>query len=191
MAIAAAAVARGTRRGDSIAVSGVCLTVAARRGGTLGFHVVPETLRRSTLGRLTVGQRVNLERSLRVGDRISGHFVAGHVDGIGVVTERRAVGGDVRLTIRLPESVDPRAVVPKGSLAVDGVSLTVGEVGPTTCTVYLIPETMRRTTLGALRTGDRVNLEVDLLSRYVQSWLSRRRGASRITEAFLKKHGFA
>ncbi len=191
LTVAVGVVGRGARVGESIAVNGVCLTVASSRAGVLAFDVVAETLRCTTLGEVATGDRVNLERSLKVGDRVSGHFVVGHVDGVGTIAQRRSARGDVRLTIRLPEQVDPRAVVPKGSIAVDGVSLTVGEVSATECTVYLIPETLKRTVLGSRKVGERVNLEIDLISRYVCSWLSKRSGASRITEAFLRKHGFA
>lgn len=159
--------------GESVAVAGVCLTVARRRGTRAGFDLVPETLKRSTLGSLRKGSVVNLERALRAGDRLSGHVVQGHVDGTGVVARAGA-------TLRIETSLAPR-LVPKGSVAVDGVSLTVVDVEPESFTVALIPTTRRITTLGRARKGDRVNLELDVLTK---------KKPSRITKELLAKAGF-
>ena len=168
----------GIAVGDSIAIDGVCLTAVVVRPDAVAFDVVPETLRRTTLGSRRPGHRVNLEAALRAGDPLGGHLVQGHVDGVGVVdeVERRpavgsvdgvgGVGGDVRMTIRGP-SAEWGDVVPKGSVTVDGVSLTVGEVEDERFAVYLVPHTLAVTGLGEKRAGDTVNLEADVIGRYV------------------------
>jgi riboflavin synthase len=153
--------------GDSVAVNGVCLTATAVEGGSFRADVMEETLRRSSLGPLAERDEVNLELPLRAGDRLGGHFVQGHVDGTGSV-ESVAEEGFARV-VRLgapPELL--RYVVEKGSIAVDGVSLTVAEVDDDWFTVSLIPETLERTTLGALEPGRVVNLEVDVLAKYIE-----------------------
>lgn len=156
--------------GESIAVSGVCLTVARRSGDRFHSDVVAETLSRTTLGRLRPGSPVNLERSLRLGDRLGGHLVQGHVDAcarVGAVSRR---GDDWRVTVAWTPEVRPY-VARKGSVALDGVSLTVAAAGPSGFQVALIPETIARTTLGSLRRGDVVNVEVDVLARYLEAWI--------------------
>lgn len=163
--------------GESVAVNGVCLTVARLRDDEAGFDLVPETLARTNLGRLRRGSPVNLERALRVGERLGGHIVQGHVDGTGRVLAVRPL-----LRIETPLASE---LVPKGSVAVDGVSLTVVDVEPEAFTVALIPTTRRRTTLGRLRRGDLVNLELDILLKF-----ARRRPPSRITREWLKRAGF-
>jgi riboflavin synthase len=153
--------------GDSVAVNGVCLTATAVEGASFRADVMEETLRRSSLGPVAEGDEVNLELPLRAGDRLGGHFVQGHVDGTGSV-ELVADEGFARV-LRLgapPELL--RYVVEKGSIAVDGVSLTVAEVDDEWFTVSLIPETLERTTLGALEPGRVVNLEVDVLAKYIE-----------------------
>lgn len=161
--------------GDSIAVNGVCQTVTTRDengGDTFGVVAVGETLRRTTLGELSLGGSVHLERPLRVGDRLGGHWVQGHVDGVGVVAEVRRDGDDHAIRIELPEELS-RYVVEKGSIAVDGVSLTVGrlERSSTAFWVHIIPATRERTFMGAYVRGARVNLEVDILAKYVERLL--------------------
>ena len=153
--------------GDSVSVDGVCLT--ATRVGADGFDadVMPETLRRTTLGRLTPGDSVNLEPALRASERMGGHLVQGHVDDTGVLESVTEEGFSRRLRIDAPPAV-LRYVVEKGSIAVDGVSLTVAEVDDEAFTVALIPETLERTTLGAALPGRRLNLEVDLVAKYVE-----------------------
>jgi riboflavin synthase len=148
--------------GDSVAIAGVCLTVAARRDGSLAFDVVPETLARTTLGNLKAGAEVNVEPSLRAGDPLGGHIVQGHVDGVGTLRER----GDLTWFDAPSEIV--RYCVEKGSIAVDGTSLTVAATDDEGFAVALVPHTLEATTLGALSPGDRVNLEVDLLAKYVE-----------------------
>lgn len=155
-----------TREGDSICIDGVCLTVVERRNSELHFELAPETLRRSTLGRLVAGARVHLERSLQVGDRVHGHFVFGHVDGITHLRSRVADGECIRLEWELSKEL--RAyVAPKGSVSLSGTSLTVGEVTGDAFSVYIIPHTAEVTRLSTLSVGDAVNLEVDMLARYV------------------------
>ncbi len=170
----------GLALGASVAVDGVCLTVAALHDGCPTFVAVPETLRRTTLGRRRAGERVHLERALRVGDELGGHWVQGHVDGVGTVTAVERRGDDVRLSLRLPPEAAGLAV-PKGSITLDGVSLTVGEVarGPDgeTVSVYLIPHTLAVTGLGALGPGDGVNVEADVLGRWLSRLLPGRAGS--------------
>jgi riboflavin synthase len=165
-----AAVTGDLREGDSVAVNGVCLTVAALTDGTFTADVMPETLRRSSLGSLQEGSPVNLELPLRATDRLGGHFVQGHVDGIGTVGEAREEG--TARVVRVEAEPDLlRYVVEKGSIAVDGVSLTVAALEEGAFTVSLIPETLQRTNLGGVSPGDRVNLEVDVLAKYVERLL--------------------
>jgi riboflavin synthase len=152
--------------GESIAVNGACMTVAARRGSSFTAIVSAESLRRTTLGSLRRGSRVNLERSLRVSDRLSGHFVFGHVDGVGELTDIRPEGGSALYRFALPAGMG-RFLVEKGSIAVDGVSLTVFDCARRSFTVAVIPHTAAHTTLGGMRPGAKVNLETDMLARYV------------------------
>jgi riboflavin synthase len=159
------------KHGDSICVSGVCLTVAGLSGNTLDFDVVRETLDRSTLGQKRAGDRVNIERSLRVGDRLDGHFVQGHVDGTAVVEAVAASPGDYVVWFRPQEDLLPY-VIPKGSIAIDGVSLTIAAIEGPTFSIALIPTTLERTSLGAIRRGDRVNVETDVIARTIVHRLS-------------------
>jgi riboflavin synthase len=158
--------------GTSIAVSGVCLTVAERRDGSLAFDLTEETLARTTLGSLQPGGGVNLERPVTLAGRLGGHLVQGHVDGVGTV---EAVDGDRAILRVRPADGLARYVVGKGSVAVDGVSLTVSSIKEDgTFTVALVPHTLQVTTLGGLRPGDRVNLEVDVVAKYVEALLTGR-----------------
>jgi riboflavin synthase len=159
--------------GESVAVEGVCLTAAALEPRGFSADVIAETLRVTTLGDLRAGDAVNLERALRASDRLGGHLVQGHVDGTARVLDRSEAGEDVRMRIELPPALRPY-VARKGSIAVSGVSLTVSAVDPAWLEVALIPETLRRTTLGARRAGERVNLEVDLVARYLETLLGAR-----------------
>jgi len=159
--------AEGVRPGDSICLSGVCQTVAALDGAVAVFDAVAETLARTTLGGWRAGTRVNVEQSLRPGDRLGGHFVAGHVDGTGRVVESRRRDGGWWLRVETPADLAPE-IAPKGSIAIDGVSLTVVEAGPPALSVTLIPTTLGATTLADLRPGDVVNIETDLLAKYVR-----------------------
>jgi riboflavin synthase len=152
--------------GESVACSGCCLTVVERGSGLVSFDAVPETLARTTIGRWTPGSKVNLERALALGDRLGGHLVQGHVDAVGEVLARAVEGQGARLTVSLPAAIAP-LVAEKGSIAVDGVSLTVAAVSRDRFEVALIPETLARTTLGEAGPGTRVNLEADVLARHV------------------------
>jgi riboflavin synthase alpha subunit len=167
LVIEARGVADGAGVGDSVSVSGVCLTVTATRGGTLAFDAVPETLRRSSLGDLEAGDGVNLEPALRAGEPLGGHYVQGHVDAVGCVRGLFPEGGGVRAWFDASADV-LRYLVEKGSVAVDGVSLTVAELDERGFAVVLVPHTLAVTTLGERRPGDRVNLEVDVLAKYVE-----------------------
>jgi riboflavin synthase len=166
--LVAGAVRRDLAVGDSVAVDGACLTAVALTDDGLEVDAVAETLRRTTLGDRAPGDRVNLERALRVGDRLGGHLVQGHVDGTGEVTAVRPEGGGRLLRVRVPHEL-LRYVVEKGSLAIDGVSLTVAARHADGCSVALIPHTLAATTLGEAAAGRRVNLEVDLMAKYVES----------------------
>jgi riboflavin synthase len=168
----------GLALGESIAVSGACMTVTRARGRTFTVDVSAESLRRTTLGALHPGARVNLERSLRLGDRLSGHLVFGHVDGMGELRARRPEGGGALYRFALPATLGT-LLVEKGSIAVDGVSLTVFACSVRAFTVAVIPHTARATTLGTLQPGDRVNLESDMLARYVDQAVARRLRARR------------
>jgi len=179
-------------RGESIAVNGICLTVTTFGGGSFTADVSPETLGRSTLGALFPGRRVNLERALRLGDRLGGHWVSGHVDAVGTLEQARPDGNAWRLVFRLPAEVN-RYVVEKGSVAIDGISLTVNSVGDETFSVAIIPHTLALTTLKEAKVGARVNIETDILGKYVERLLGRSpRGESRahVDLEFLAKHGF-
>ena len=156
--------------GDSIAVNGCCLTVVDLSDGVLGFDVGPETLLRTNLGDLVTGGVVNIERSLRVGAELGGHFVSGHVDAVGAVESRNDEGEYSIFWFTMPEMLT-RQMISKGSIAVDGVSLTLVDVEPTRFSVMLIPHTLSVTTLGRAEAGTRVNLETDLLAKYVQKQL--------------------
>jgi riboflavin synthase len=152
--------------GASIACSGACLSVVERGAGWFAVEASAETLSKTTLGDWRVGTAVNLERPLKMGDELGGHLVLGHVDGVGVLAERRPDGGSVRLAFDAPADL-ARFIAPKGSVAIDGVSMTVNEAAGRRFGVNVIPITQRETNLGALAVGARVNLEIDLLARYV------------------------
>jgi riboflavin synthase len=162
--------------GDSVAVNGVCLTAVDRHDDGFTADVMRETLLRSTLGALTTGEPVNLERAVTPTTRLGGHLVQGHVDGVATVTARRPAEHWEEVDVVLPASL-ASYVVAKGSITLDGVSLTVAAIAGDTVTVSLIPETLRRTTLGSRAVGDRVNVEVDILAKYVEKLLAvRERG---------------
>jgi riboflavin synthase len=155
-------------RGESVAVNGVCLTVMPQAGGALATDVSNETLRKTTLGSLTAGTRVNIERALALGDRLGGHIVQGHVDTVGTLVSIDKEGDFAVYRWSFP-SDEAALVVSKGSIAVDGVSLTIVDPDSSTFGAALIPETLRRTNLGTARAGDRVNLEFDMIAKYVRN----------------------
>lgn len=159
-------VLQGTKLGDSIAVEGVCLTVTDKKKDVLAFDMMRETLDKTSLGRLRRGEKVNLERALKAGGRVSGHFVTGHVDDVGRIEGKVTAANYTELSVRLPSGLG-KYIVPKGSVALDGVSLTVGKAGKKHFSVYLIPFTKQVTTLGAKKKGDWVNIETDILAKYL------------------------
>lgn len=183
----------GVRPGDSIAVSGVCLTAVELPGNGFFADVSGETLACTTLGDLSTGSAVNLEKALTPDTPLGGHLVSGHVDGVGEVIERRADGRSERMRIRAPDAL-ARYIAGKGSICVDGVSLTVNNVEGATFDLNIVPHTLAETTLDDFDPGRRVNLEVDIIARYLERLLLGDRAAqagSRITEGFLREHGFA
>ena len=188
--IRAGSVAQDIVAGASLCVCGVCLTVAGVDRDFIDFDVIKETLDRTTLGRKRVGQSVNLERSLQVGGRLDGHFVQGHIDGIATVVEIKAAVTEHVVWLR-PESALAAFVIPKGSIAIDGVSLTIAEVSRERFCVALIPMTLERTTLAVLSVGEDVNIETDILVRTVVHRLSEMSGEQRLTMDVLSQAGFA
>lgn len=179
--------------GESIAVNGACLTARDIKGNRFYVDVSPESLKRTGLGRLQTGSRVNLERALRLGDRLGGHLVSGHVDAQGQVEQRRSAGDFTLFTFSLEPALT-KYVIEKGSITIDGISLTVNSCERGRFSVSIIPHTLTVTTLGKLRDGDWVNIEVDMIGKYVEKLLAERSpgGApdSRINPAFLAEHGF-
>ena len=175
--------------GGSIAVNGVCLTAVAVGRGGFTADASAATLAVTTLGRLAAGARVNLEPPLRAGDPLDGHIVTGHVDGVGEVVSVEAVGGSKRIVVAVPATLS-RYLAPKGSVAVDGVSLTVNAVGAAEFEVNIIPHTQSVTVLGEYARGTAVNIEVDMLARYLER-LVRKDDRGGVDLAFLRKHGYA
>ena len=163
---------RSLAPGASLCVSGVCLTIIASESGTVSMDVSARTLADTALGEWTSGRRVNLEPSLAVGDALGGHFVMGHVDGVARVTERRAEGRSLALALS-PAEYLMKFIAPKGSVALDGVSLTVNDVAENVFTVNLVPHTLGETTLSDCRSGSRLNLEADIIARYAAGLLAR------------------
>lgn len=184
--VAAAKVLEGTEQGDSIAVNGVCLTATVLSADWFAVEVMPETLRRTNLGSLQAGDRVNLERPLAVGGRFGGHFLQGHVDGTGRVAASKSEGDATLLRFEAPPEIT-RYIVEKGFIAVDGVSLTVVECSPTAFSVSVVGYTQTNTTLGGAKPTDVVNLEVDIIAKYAERLGE---GRSNITSEFLAEHGF-
>jgi len=185
--------------GDSVAVNGVCLTVIHSSYGSrpgrrsIQAEIMPVTLRTTNLGRMLPGSKVNLERALRAGDRFGGHLVSGHVDGTGSVAAVRREGPALLITLELQET-HRNLVIPKGSIAIDGISLTVNACGQGWLEVNIIPETWRNTTISQWRPGRDVNMETDLIGKYVQrmlgAWTQPKPAQSGMSESFLRKHGF-
>jgi len=183
-----------TKIGDSISVSGACLTVVAIEGKCIKVDVSPETLARTTFGRSKVGDRVNLERALRLSDRIDGHLVSGHIDGMGTLKHKKNTGNAVIITIGVPESLS-RYMIKKGSVAVDGISLTINNLGIDSFDVSIIPHTAKLTTIGFNKVGDLVNIETDMIGKYVERFITEKQYSDKETEKsvdmeFLAKTGF-
>ncbi|MDX2226953.1 MAG: riboflavin synthase [Verrucomicrobiae bacterium] len=171
--VRAGRVPEGLSDGDSIAVNGACLTVSALAGGAMTFHVLEETLRLTNFEDLKPGDRVNLERALRADARLGGHFVSGHIDGTGILRRWERSGGDFVLEVECPPAV-ARYLIVKGSIAMDGISLTVAGVEGNICRVWIIPHTREVTNLRDRKPGDRINLEADLIGKYVEKFVSAR-----------------
>jgi riboflavin synthase len=159
--------ARGLKKGDSVCINGACLTVTKLQKGEAQFEMVAETMRRTSLGQLKPGDKVNIERSMKVGDRLEGHFVLGHVDGTAIIVEKVEKQAETTLWFELDSEALSKALVPKGSVAVDGISLTVVGVEGKKFSVSLIPHTLAITSLGLKKEGDKVNIETDVLGKYV------------------------
>ena len=168
------------KRGESISVNGVCLTVVTSQRRRFAVDVVSKTLVATTLGNLRLREQVNLERSLKWGERIGGHFVLGHVDGVGQIVRRKVQGKDLIVDIEVPSQV-AQLLVPKGSIAVDGISLTVQKISARTVTIAVIPHTAKHTTLGRKKRGDSVNLEADVIAKHLARLV--RSGSSETVEA--------
>ncbi len=189
---AAQKVLDGTRIGDSIAINGVDLTVTEMSADAFTADASLETLRRTTLGNLRAGSRVNLERALGVGERLGGHMVQGHIDGTGELISTASEGNAYRMRFRFPRELG-RYIAMKGSICVDGISLTVAGLGGDWFEVAVIPHTWRETTLAERRSGDRVNLEVDVLAKYVERLLEhadRAAAPHKLTMDYLKEQGY-
>lgn len=185
-----------TKIGDSISVSGVCLTAVMIDGKRFQVDVSPETFARTTFLRAKIGDRVNLERALRLSGRIDGHLVSGHIDGIGTVKRKQNTGNAVIFTIGVPESLS-RYMVKKGSVAVDGISLTINNCGRDSFDVSIIPHTAKLTTMGLSKVGDPVNIETDMIGKYVERFVNKMQYSDREKETgqsvdmqFLAKTGF-
>ncbi len=180
--------------GESIAVNGVCLTAKTIQGRRFSVDVSPESLVRTNIGKLSVGSKVNLERALMLSDRLGGHMVSGHVDSSVRVLERKPLGEYVLFTFEIPDGLG-RYIIEKGSITIDGISLTINSCDESTFSVSIIPHTLLITTLGDIQTGDMVNIEVDLIGKYVEKLLAvssteEKPKGSGINPAFLAEHGF-
>ncbi|MBU5636579.1 riboflavin synthase [Geomonas sp. Red69] len=178
------------RIGDSIAVNGACLTVVRKGGGAVTFDVSPETIDRTAFKNLKGGAPLNMERAMRLSDRLDGHLVSGHVDCVATITERREVANNIIFSFRFPAEF-AKYIAAKGSVAIDGISLTVNGVGPDSFSVNIIPHTAAKTTLFSKRVGDEVNIETDLLCRYLERLLAgREEKEGGVTLDLLAKNGF-
>lgn len=181
-------IAKSVKIGDSVAVNGICLTLVSIKGNIMSFDVMAQTIRTANLIDLKNNDHVNLEDSLKAGDPIGGHFVLGHVDCAGKITDINKTGGEACIEIGIPGNF-ANLIVDKGSIAIDGVSLTIGKASGDKFNVYLIPHTLKTTTLGFGKPGDKLNIEFDILGKYVMRLKDAENG-SKITENFLKENGF-
>ncbi|MDO8536512.1 MAG: riboflavin synthase [Candidatus Omnitrophota bacterium] len=159
-------IASGVNIGDSVAVNGVCLTLTGKDKSVLDFDVMGETFKRTNISKLKIGESVNLEGALRVGEQLGGHFVSGHIDCVGRIKNVLRSGDNYSIEVVFPQEYN-KLVVEKGSIALDGISLTVGMAGKTGATVHIIPHTLKTTTLGSKRPGDEVNIEFDVIGKYI------------------------
>ncbi len=186
--IAAKTILTDVHLGDSIAVNGVCLTVTSFTNSSFTVDVMPETVKATSLQSLKQGSSVNLERAMSANGRFGGHFVSGHVDGVGTIIEKKQSHNAVYYKIQLPKSLLHYCIY-KGSIAVDGTSLTIFGVDETSITISLIPHTMDGSVIGQKKPGDLVNIECDMVGKYIEHFVKKQR-SSNITEGFLKEHGF-
>ncbi len=189
LSIGATVVMNGLRQSDSISVDGVCLTVTDRSASDFSVEVVDETLHRSTLAKVGIGQAVNLERALRADSRLGGHFVQGHVDGVGEILSIKAQDLGLWLQIKAAKAIT-ELLVEKGSVALDGVSLTIAELSDDVVGVAVIPYTLQHTTIGKKKVGDILNIEVDILGKYVRRFLQSYQTSNTISMDKLKQWGF-
>ena len=180
-------VSQDAKIGDSVSVDGACLSIASLKNDVLQFDIMEETLRATTFSDIKKGEAVNIERSLKIGDRISGHFVTGHIDCVGVISSIKKEPNDYKIEIKIPYDKAGHLTL-KGSVSVDGVSLTVMESGKDHFKISLVPLTLEKTSLGSKRRGDKVNIEFDILAKYALA--ASRQDAGKIDSEFLKKHGF-
>lgn len=192
--VSAQKVLKDVKLGDSIAVNGTCLTVTSFTRDAFSVDVMPETLKKTSLASIGIGSPVNLERAMAAGDRFGGHFVSGHVDGTGKIVEKKPYGNAIVITIEATEDV-LRYIIPKGSISIDGISLTVVDTNPSSFKVSIIPHTMKETVLQHKNPGDVVNLECDMIGKYIERFIlireSRNSGKSTsITADFLAENGF-
>ncbi|MBU4344227.1 MAG: riboflavin synthase [Desulfobacteraceae bacterium] len=186
-----------TKIGDSIAVSGACVTVIIMAGRRFEVDISPETLAKTTFGMAKIGDRVNLERALRLSDRIDGHLVSGHVDGIGIIKGKKRTGNAIIVVIDVPEFLS-RYMITKGSVAVDGISLTINNRSRDCFDVSIIPHTAKLTTMGIKKTGDHVNIETDMIGKYIENFIAEKpannikkeTGQPSVDMQFLTKTGF-
>lgn len=188
LSIAARIVLDGLKIGDSITVNGACLTAVSISAASFEADVAPETLKKTNLGELKNNSKVNLERALRLSDRLGGHLVTGHIEATGKIKEKKSAGNSYLFNIEAPKEI-LRYVVPKGSIAIDGISLTVVDVTDKSFSIAVIPHTMAVTTLGTKGAGDTVNLETDIIGKYVEKMLLKE--DKKIDAEFLKRHGFS
>ncbi len=189
MTLRATKVLEDVKLGDSIAVNGVCLTVTSYTKHHFTVDVMPETVKATSLRGLARGAKVNLERAMRADGRFGGHFVSGHVDGVGTIVEKTRSHNAIYYRISVPDQL-LRYMVEKGSVAVDGTSLTVFAVDDDSFTISIIPHTLEKTIIGLKSVGDIVNIECDMIGKYIEHFLTRRQKRDRLSEPFLREHGF-
>lgn len=189
LTIEAAKVLEGVALGDSIAVNGVCLTVTSFAESSFTVDVMPETFEKTNLSSLPIGAKLNLERAMPADGRFGGHFVSGHVDGMGTIRSIKPLGNAIVFDIAADESL-LYYMIPKGSIAIDGISLTILDVNNQSFSVSIIPHTLDHTTLKERKAGDRVNLECDMVGKYIEKFVRQRKPTSTLTREFLAEHGF-
>lgn len=178
----------GTKIGDSIAVSGACLTAVTLEGRRFTADISPETVSKTTFSKANIGDKVNLERALRLSDRLDGHLVSGHIDGIGIIRQRKTLDNAMIITVSIPEILS-RYMIPKGSVAADGISLTINRCDTQSFDVSIIPHTAKLTTIGFKNIGESVNIETDMIGKYVERFVNKGSGSG-LDMTFLAQNGF-